>query len=191
MSSITGRIVLIVLFCFYSVRLAAQSSLTPTPTPQPPHTQRHNAGVTGWEAIILKRAIVSSLAVRSVGENSQSAYNKWNDNIADLLVLFDRLNSPDDLKTFASLSGYHMGEATGSLYECIALRKGRDFAPYLQQAQKTAGAECQKRFGNATVYGGLRNSVCVDLTVFVRNVISELRSGQTCSNSQLAGTMGD
>src|SRR5665811_410128 len=74
-----------------------------------PHSKATRAAANGIpsEAIILKRAIVFSLAVRSVGENSRAAYDEWNDNIMDLLILFDRLNSPDDLKTFADLSAYY------------------------------------------------------------------------------------
>jgi hypothetical protein len=155
---------------------------------------RHAAESSGnrdpSEATILKRAIVSSLAVRSVGENSREAYDEWNDNILNLLAIFDPLNSPDDLKTFASLSAYYMGEAAGGIYRCLALRKGPALKPYLLASLKTGRAECENRFADAKVYDGLKNSVCLGFKPFVEDMLQAIQSGQQCSSRDLADTMG-
>ena len=142
------------------------------------------------DAIFLKRAIVSSLAVRSVGENSQEAYDQWKDNIYDLLVLFDRLNSPDDLKTFASLSAYYTGEAAGGLYACIALRKGPALKPYLLESLKSGRAECENRFADATRYDGLKNSACPDLQPWIQSLLDRIQAGDRCSTATLKATVG-
>ncbi len=86
-------------------------------------------------AKLLKRTIVSDLAVFAQDHNlrPKSGYSDHMEYVTNQLLLFDRMNSPEALSTFASLSGYYLGAPAEKLYQCLPLRKGNTLEPLLQR----------------------------------------------------------
>jgi hypothetical protein len=100
-------------------------------------------------AKLLKRAIVSDLAVLAQGHNLQprTGYSDHMEYVTSQLLLFDGMNSQEALSMFASLSGYYIGAPTEKLYQCLALRKGEALEPQLEHYLHDGNPECINELG--------------------------------------------
>jgi len=161
-----------------------------TPAAAAPGTVERSA-----EAKLLKLAIVSDLAIYAQDQNprSSTAYGDHMEFVVSRLSRFDSMNSPEALKVFASLSGYYLGAPAEKLYYCLALRKGKPLEPYLEQYLHNANAECLSDLGrNFTKPSAALDGYAVcrspeQQTERLRKLIVEIDSGESCSDSDLAG----
>jgi hypothetical protein len=138
-------------------------------------------------AQVLKQAIIAELARDATTPNETSA--SGNTRIVGLLAGFDRMNSTDDLRALADLSGYFLGIPAETLYDCLALRKGPALKPYLAQAPPQSAAACEHEGflrPNAALGG---RAICVtssDQAAHVTALIDEIDAGRSCSNTRFA-----
>ena len=163
----------------------------PTAVATPANAAPNTAEQSG-EAKLLKRAIVSDLAIFAQNQTPQPN-GAYGDQIVSRLSRFDSMNSPEALNVFASLSGYYLGAPAEKLYYCLALRKGKPLGPHLQQYLHNASAECLSDLGQSFT----RPSAALDgyavcrsaeqQTVRLRNLIVDIDSGESCTDSDLAG----
>lgn len=147
------------------------------------------------EAKLLKLAIVSDLAIYAQDQSQQSAkaYNDHMEYVASRLSRFDGMNSPESLNLFASLSGYYLGAPAEKLYYCLALRKGKPLEPFLKHYLQSPSPECLSDLGQnfATPSAALEGyAVCrspQQQTERLKNLIADIDSGESCTDSDLAG----
>jgi hypothetical protein len=158
-----------------------------TPAKAAPNTSEQSG-----EAKLLKRAIVSDLAIYAQDQNPQPN-GAYGDQIVSRLSRFDSMNSSEALNVFASLSGYYLGAPAEKLYYCLALRKGKPLGPHLQQYLHNASAECLSDLGqnftrpSAALDGYAVCRSAEQQTVRLRNLIVNIDSGESCTDSDLAG----
>jgi len=158
----------VVLFCF--VLASASAFAGGTGAAPSSNTARIPSG-----AALVKRAIVS-LPHSEADEDA----------VLGLMLLFDSWNSDESLRVLASFSSYYLGEASGGLYDCLVLRKGKAIRPYLEQVLRSNSDECMAEFG-ARSRGNCEDSRRKER---IRNLLSRIDSGERCSNEELENTWG-
>ncbi len=97
-------------------------------------------------------------------------------NCNELMYLFDCLDDEASLKAFASLSSYYLGEHVGEIYDCIALRKGKDLLPFLEAMLRNKENECIR-------INGPKCTVCQDREWYfnyLKALIERIKKGETC-----------
>jgi hypothetical protein len=124
---------------------------TPQPSPEAAATPASAPAEQLSTARLLKRAIVSDLAIfteeKSVDTNTApTGHSKY---VVSRLSLFDPLSSPEALNVFASLSGYYLGVRGEKLYDCLALRKGKILESFLEQYLRDGNHECLRELGQS------------------------------------------
>ena len=142
----------------------------------------------------LKRAIVSDFAtfVQEQTGHSNSERTDHSNYAVSRLLLFDPMDSPEALGVFASLSGYYLGARAEQTYHCLILRKGKKIEPLLTEQLHGSDLECARELGrefespSAVLDGKALCRSKQDEASFLARVISEVDSGRTCSNSDLA-----
>lgn len=67
--------------------------------------------------------------------------------VMPFLFVYDSLGSERDIEDLANLSPYYMGEAAGTLYQCLLLRKGQKILPDLKKLANKKSNECIEKFG--------------------------------------------
>jgi hypothetical protein len=150
------------------------------------------AGEQSGEAKLLKRAMVSDLAIYAQDQNPQPV-GVYGNQVVSRLSRFDSMNSSDALNVFASLSGYYLGAPAEKLYYCLALRKGRQLKPYLEHYLHDASPECLADLGqdftrpSAALNGYAVCRSADQQAVRLRNLIVDIDSGDSCTDSDLAG----
>jgi hypothetical protein len=125
----------------------AQASPTPSPGEAAQSTPVPAEQLS--TARVLKRAIVSNLALFVTEQTSRSdkAYAALSENLVRKLSLFDSLGSPEALGVLASLSGYYLGARGEELFRCLVLRKGKALEPYLEQYLHNGNPDCSQQLG--------------------------------------------
>jgi hypothetical protein len=98
-----------------------------------------------------------------------------------LLLLFDSWNSEDSLRVLASFSNYYLGEASGALYDCLVLRKGKSIRPYLEEELRSNRNECRQNYSEGRCRSSERKERIGDL-------ISRINRGESCSDKMLEET---
>ena len=68
--------------------------------------------------------------------------------VVSRLTLFDPLSSPEALGVLASLSGYYLSVRGEKVYDCLALRKGKELEPFLEQYLRNGNPECLRELGD-------------------------------------------
>jgi hypothetical protein len=124
---------------------------TPRPSPEAAATPASAPAEQLSRARLLKRAIVSDLAIfteeQSVDtDTTPTDHSKY---VVSRLSLFDPLSSPEALSVFASLSGYYLGARGEKLYDCLALRKGKVLESFLEQYLRNGSPECLRELGQS------------------------------------------
>jgi hypothetical protein len=124
---------------------------TPQPSPEAAATPASAPTEQLSTARLLKRAIVSDLAIfteeQSIDTNiAPTDHSKY---VVSRLSLFDPLSSPEALSVFASLSGYYLGARGEKLYDCLALRKGKVLESFLEQYLRNGNPECLRELGQS------------------------------------------
>jgi hypothetical protein len=167
---------------------------TPQPTPVAAPTMAPAAGAEQLStARLLKRAIVSDLAIL-VQEQHLAAGTERPDHskyIVSRLLLFDRMDSPEALGVFASLSGYYLGGRAEKVYRCLTLRKGKTFEPLLAEQARGGDLECARELGqefespSSALDGKALCRSRQDRAAFLAALIAEIDSGRACSNDEL------
>ena len=164
----------------------AEPTAVATPAKAAPNTSEQSG-----EAKLLKRAIVSDLAIYAQDQQLQPN-GAYGDQIVSRLSRFDSMNSPEAFIVFASLSGYYLGTPAEKLYYCLALRKGRALEPYLEHYLHNASPECLSDLGqNFTRPSAALDGYAVcrspeQQTQRLRNLIVDIDSGEYCTDSHLA-----
>ena len=164
----------------------AEPTAVATPAKAAPNTSEQSG-----EAKLLKRAIVSDLAIYAQDQRLQPN-GAYGDQIVSRLSRFDSMNSPEAFIVFASLSGYYLGTPAEKLYYCLALRKGRALEPYLEHYLHNASPECLSDLGqNFTRPSAALDGYAVcrspeQQTQRLRNLIVDIDSGEYCTDSHLA-----
>src|SRR5580658_10308262 len=118
-----------------------QATMAPTPA-----TVASIVGDQSTEAKLLKRAIVSDLAIYAQNQTSQNS-DAYRDQVVTRLSRFDTLNSPEALDVLASLSAYYLGAPAEKLYHCLVVRKGTPLKEPLKYYLKDGSTECLKELG--------------------------------------------
>lgn len=124
---------------------------TPRPSPEAAATPASAPTEQLSTARLLKRAIVSDLAIfteeQSIDTNiAPTDHSKY---VVSRLSLFDPLSSPEALSVFASLSGYYLGAGAEKLYDCLALRKGKTLQSFLEPYLRDGNPECLRELGQS------------------------------------------
>ncbi len=153
---------------------------------------------SGPSAKLLKRAIVSDLAVFAQDHNlrPKTGYSDHMEYVTNQLLLFDRMNSPEALSMFASLSGYYLGAPAEKLYQCLALRKGNALEPLLQRYLHFGNPECINDLGrdfskpSASLDGYALCSNSQQQGKRLTDLIAGIDSGESCADSELARISG-
>jgi hypothetical protein len=174
---------------------------SPTATPTPGAANQTAMGPTEElsTATLLKRAIVSDLAifVEEQQTRSDKAYASHSDYVVRHLLLFDPLQSPESLAIFASLSNYYLGDRGEDLYHCLSLRKGKNLEPYLNFYLRKGSTECIQELGpnfSRPSDALLGYALCPsDAQQKAHNtlLINEITAGDSCSNGELAALIGN
>jgi hypothetical protein len=142
-------------------------------------------------ARLLKQKIISDVAL-FIQEHSVPSGDIYTEYLVHQLPLFDPMNSPEALGVFADLSGYYLGTRGEELYDCLSLRKGKTLKPYLEQYLGNGNAECAQELGQrftkpSDALGGY--ALCPNgqqQKAHILALISEIDSGKSCSDSDLA-----
>jgi hypothetical protein len=150
-------------------------------------------------ARLLKRSIISDLAlfVEEQHTRSEKAYSDHSDYVVRHLSLFDSIHSPEALNIFASLSGYYPGNRGEDLYHCIALRKGKDLKPYLEQYLRDGNDECTQELGpnfgqpSDALMGQALCPSNAQQNARISLLINEINSRDNCSNGELTALTGN
>lgn len=145
-------------------------------------------------AKLLKQAIVSDLAVFARAHNLQpgTGYSDHMEYVISQLLLFDGMNSPEALNTFASLSGYYLGAPSEKLYRCLALRKGKALGPYLEHYLHSGNSECLSYLGqdfskpSGSLQGYALCSTSQQQEKRLTDLIARIDTGESCADSDLA-----
>lgn len=124
---------------------------TPQPSPEAAATPASAPAKQLSTARLLKRAIVSDLAIfieeHSVDTNTAPTdHSKY---VVSRLALFEPLSAPEALSVFVSLSGYYLGARGEKLYDCLALRKGKALQSFLEQYLRDGNPECLRELGQS------------------------------------------
>jgi hypothetical protein len=144
-------------------------------------------------ARLLKRAIVSDLAIFIQEQNGQPETGKDHTNyVVSRLLLFDPMDSPEALGVLASLSGYYLGARAEEVYRCLLLRKGEKIVPSLAHYQRSGNSECARELGQgfespSAVLEG--NALCPNdqrQIKYLAHLITQIDSGKACSDRDLA-----
>ncbi len=175
----------------YHYHPVSEATPVATPTTAAP-------GASEPSATLLKRAIVSDLAVFAQDHNLQprTGYSDHMEYVARQLLLFDGMNSPEALIMFASLSGYYLGATTEKLYQCVALRKGKALAPLLEHYLHDGNPECTNELGqdfsnpSASLDGYALCSTSQQQENRLIDLIARIDNGESCADSELARISG-
>jgi len=170
----------------------------PAATPLPTPTNAAPSAYAPSTAKLLKRAIVSDLAVFAQDHNPQSRtwYSDHMEYVTRELLLFDGMNSPEALSVFASLSGYYLGAPTEKLYQCLALRKGKALEPLLEHYLHDGNAECISELGqdfskpSGSLGGYALCSTSQQQEKRLADLIARIENGESCADSELARISG-
>ncbi|HTY56507.1 MAG TPA: hypothetical protein VMB26_14965, partial [Candidatus Binataceae bacterium] len=173
--------------------IAAKPSATPT-TEANIALAKPASGEQLSPARLLKRAIVSNLALFVLQQNSYSekAYADHSAYVTSRLSHFDSLTSPEALAVFASLSGYNLGARAQQLYECLSLRKGKALEPYFEQYLHNGSNECVHELGASMTQPNAalgNHPLCPSdeqQKIRLTTLLSAIESAKTCSDSELA-----
>jgi len=194
---IAGWIVLLALLKPDEVRARSWSYHYAPRTPQPaPSATPTMAAAAGAErppaALLIKRAIVSDLAIvvrKSPSESERAEHSKYE---VSQLLRFDPMDLPQALGVLASLSGYYLGARAELVYRCLTLRKGKTIEPLLAEAARNGNHECARELGqeftspSSALDGRVLCRSRQDQAAFLADLIAEIDSGKTCSNDELA-----
>jgi len=143
---------------------------------------------------LLKQAIISDLAFLIAEQSGRpdKAYEERSEDLVQQLSLFDRLDSTAALEEFASLSGYYFGARGQELFDCLSLRKGKAFEPYLEPYIRNGNAECSQKLGQSftrpgnTLGGFASCPTDQELKARLTILMAEIDAAKTCSDSNLA-----
>jgi len=149
-------------------------------------------------AELLKRAIVSDLALFAQDRNLQprTGYSDHMKYVTSELLLFDRMDSPEALSMFASLSGYYLGAPAEKLYQCLALRKGKALEPQLERYLHDGNPECINELGqdfskpSGSLDGYALCSTSQQQEKRLTDLIAMIDNRESCADSDLARISG-
>lgn len=167
---------------------------TPTPTPGSLSLATPAPGQELSTARLLKRAIVSDLAIFVEEQHTRSdkAYADHSDYVVRHLSLFDPIHSPEALHLFASLSGYYLGNRGEDLYHCLSLRKGKALEPYLLLYLRNGNDECTRELGPSFGQPSdalLSYALCPNdrqQKAHLTLLINDINAGDNCKDRELA-----
>jgi hypothetical protein len=177
----------------------SQASPTATPTPGNAGEAMPAPGEELSTARLLKRAIVSDLAVFVEEQHTRSdkAYADHSDYVVRHLSLFDPLHSPDALAVFASLSAYYLGNRGEDVYHCLSLRRGKSLEPYLESYLRSGNTECTQELGpefsqpSTALLGYPLCPTNTQQKAHIALLINEINAGDNCSDGELATLTGN
>jgi hypothetical protein len=168
-------------------RLCAGGKLPPK-APAPSRAQQ----IIPSDSELVIRAIISAKVAPTSDQHI--------DDVLDLMIIFDHENRSADLKKFASLSDFYLGEWPGELYSCLAMRKGPRLLPYLSEALRSGNSACAERlsrdFSSKSRLRGTGNigaSLCLSPTEHERRIedlVRQINSKTRCSDGDLAEMTG-
>jgi hypothetical protein len=176
-----------------------QASPTSTPTPASISQTTLAPAEELSTARLLKRAIVSDLAIFVDEQHTRSdkAYAEHSDYVVRHLSLFDPLHSPDALAVFAGLTGYYLGNRGEDIYHCLSLRKGRGLEPYLEAYLRKGNSECIQELGanfaqpSEALQGYALCPSDAQQKAHIALLINEINARDSCSDGELEALSGN
>jgi hypothetical protein len=107
--------------------------------------------------------------------------------VMPFLFAYDSLGAERDIEDLAKLSPYYLGEAAGTLYQCLVLRKGQKILPALQKLAKRKSNECIERFGQDANVCLSDNEYRAHIKKYIEAISSLTKTNQTTSLCTTSG----
>jgi hypothetical protein len=107
--------------------------------------------------------------------------------VMPLLFVYDSLGSERDTEDLAKLTPYYLGEAAGTLYQCLVLRKGQKILPTLKRLAKNISNECIDRFGKEANICLAEKDYRRHLTNYIETISALTKTGGTTALCTTSG----